>query len=91
MFIVKPIVCEVGHNLKTHENIQEVLYTNPSAKIMEWHFLYFFNDEAYNLVHFYGDPRGIIESIIERTQDRWKKRRFLVDVRISYQRKYEES
>lgn len=58
---------------------------------MEWHFFYFFNNEAYNLVHFNGDPRGIIESIIERTQDRWKKGRFPVDVSISYQRKYEES
>lgn len=51
----------------------------------------FLNNEAYNLVHFYGDPRGIIESIIERTQDRWKKHWFPVDVSISYQRKYEES
>lgn len=58
---------------------------------MEWHFLYFINNEAHNLVHFNGDPRGIIESIIERTQDRWKKGRFPVDVSISYQRKYEES
>lgn len=54
---------------------------------MEWHFLYFINNEAHNLVHFNGDPRGITE----RTQDSWEKHRFPVDVSISYQRRYEES